>query len=148
MPPPVRILPLRNAGKLLSPRRRILLVDEESSDRERYGESLREQGFEIRLSASYEEGARCLESEDCDFVIVDQGSPAFEGRLVLERSVARDRSLPVLVITRYHDMACYVEAMQLGAVDYLEKPIALHDLLWAIETHLPSNFALDAEMAS
>jgi DNA-binding NtrC family response regulator len=148
MPPPVRILPLINPGKHLSPRRRILLVDEESSDRERYGESLREQGFEIRLSASYEEGARCLERDDYDFVIVDQGSPAFEGRLVLERSVARDRSLPVLVITRYHDIACYVEAMQLGAVDYLEKPIALHDLLWAIETHLPSNFALDAEMAS
>lgn len=148
MPHPARILPLGTPGDRLCAQRKILLIDEEGGDRERCGQSLRERGFEIRLSASYEEGARCLEREDYDFVIVDQGSPAFEGRLVLERSVARNRGLPVLVTTRYHDMACYVEAMQLGAVDYLEKPIALRDLLWAIETHLPSGSTLDAEKAS
>lgn len=132
----------------LIPRRRILLVDGESGDREHYGHGLREEGFAIRLCSSYEEGARCLEHENFDFVIVDQGSPAFEGRIVLESSTARDRSVPVLVITRYHDICCYVEAMQLGAVDYLEKPIPLSDLLWAIETHLPARYWLDAKMAS
>lgn len=132
----------------LIPRRRILLVDGERCDREHYGQSLRGEGFTIRLCSSYEEGAQSLERENYDLVIVDQGTPAFEGRVVLERSVARDRSVPVLVITRYHNMACYVEAMQLGAVDYLEKPIALVDLIWTIETHLPSSYGLDAKMAS
>ena len=148
MPPPERSVLRRMPQGPLIPRRRILLIDGEIDDRQLYGQGLHELGFTVRLCSSYEEGARCVEEEEHDLVIVDQGSPAFEGRLVLERSVARNRTVPVLVITRFHDMACYVEAMQLGAVDYLEKPIPLADLLWVIETHLPSNFALDAEMAS
>jgi two-component system, NtrC family, response regulator AtoC len=148
MPPLILNLPLASPESHLIPQRRILLVDGESHDRERYGQALRGKGFVIDLCSSYQEAARCLERENYDFVIVDQGSPAFEGRGVLERSVTRDRGVPVLVITRYHDMACYVEAMQLGAVDYLEKPIALDDLIWAIETHLPSGSRLDAGMAS
>ena len=141
-------LPQASPESHLIPQRRILLVDGESHDRERYGQSLRRQGFAMRVCPSYQEGARWLERENYDLVIVDQGSPAFEGRSVLERSVTRNRKVPVLVITRYHDMACYMEAMQLGAVDYIEKPIALDDLIWAIETHLPSGFGLDAKMAS
>jgi DNA-binding NtrC family response regulator len=148
MPPLVWNLPVTSPESHLIPRRRILLVDGESQDRERYGQGLRGKGFAIRPCSSYEEGARWLECENYDFVIVDQGGPAFEGRGVLERSVTKDRTVPVLVITRYHNMACYVEAMQLGAVDYLEKPIALDNLIWAIETHLPSICGLDAKMAS
>ena len=46
-----------------------------------------------------------------------------------------DRRTPVLVITRGRDMHCYLEAMQLGAVDYLEKPIASSELAHVIEAY-------------
>src|SRR5574338_195268 len=117
--------------------RSILLVDPETRDRECYARYLRERGFAVCACGSYEEGARSLEDKHFDMVIVDQGSPAFEGELVLEMSVARNRKVPVLVLARHHDMASYVEAMQRGAVDYLEKPITRETLLWTIETHLP-----------
>jgi two-component system response regulator GlrR len=132
----------------LVPPRSILLVDPETNDRERYARYLRERGFAVCVCSSYEEGARSLEGKKFDMVIVDQGSPAFEGELVLEMSVARNRKVPVLVLARHHDMASYVEAMQRGAVDYLEKPITRENLMWTIETHLPSGRGFPSKLAS
>jgi FixJ family two-component response regulator len=63
-----------------------------------------------------------------DFVIVNQGSPAFEARELVERVLARNRRTPVVVLTHSLDMGCYLEAMQLGAADYLEKPLSPADL--------------------
>jgi two-component system response regulator HydG len=82
------------------------------------------------------EGARLLEREHYDFVLLEQGSRAFEGRLVLERVLAIDRHLPAVVLTRCADMQCYLEAMQMGAVDYLEKPLSESEVLRVVETHL------------
>lgn len=128
-------------------RRRILLVDGETCDRERYGQYLRARGFKVRACPSYAEGERHLERENYDLVIVDQGGPAFEGKVIVERSLLKDRRVPILVITRHHDLACYIEAIHLGAFDYLEKPITSDDIIWTIETHLaPSRF--DAKLAS
>jgi DNA-binding NtrC family response regulator len=132
----------------LIPPRRILLVDPEAHDRECYARYLRDRGFVVCDCGSYEEGARSLKGKHFDMVIVDQGSPAFEGELVLENSVARNRNVPVLVLARHHDMASYVEAMQRGAVDYLEKPITREKLMWTIETHLPSSCCLPPKLAS
>jgi len=48
----------------------------------------------------------------------------FEGRLLVERAIEIDRNLPVVVLTECLDMGYYLEAMQLGAADYVEKPPA------------------------
>jgi DNA-binding NtrC family response regulator len=132
----------------LIPPRRILLVDPEAHDLERYARYLRERGFMVCACGSYEEGARSLKGKQFDMVIVDQGSPAFEGEFVLENSVASNRNVPVLVLARHHDMASYVEAMQCGAVDYLEKPISREKFVWAIETHLPSSCSFTSKLAN
>jgi DNA-binding NtrC family response regulator len=55
---------------------------------------------------------------------------------VLERAVEIDRHLPVLVTARCPSKKCYLDAMQLGAVDYLEEPVPPETLVWVIETHL------------
>lgn len=62
--------------------------------------------------------------ESFDLVIVSQGSPAFEGRAVLERAIEKDPYTRVLVITRSVHMDSYSEEMQLEAHDYVEKPTA------------------------
>jgi DNA-binding response OmpR family regulator len=124
----------------LVPQRKVLLVDEEACDRERYAQHLRDRGLRVRACSSYKEGERCLEGERFDLVIVDQGGPAFEGKVVAALSMMKDRRVPVLVTTRHHQMAAYMEAMQLGAADYLEKPIPIHEFLWRIGTHLPSGW--------
>lgn len=117
---------------------KVLLVDEEEKDLGTFCRALREADFEVFTCKSFEAGARCLESEYFDLVVVDQGSRDFKGRVVIERAIKQDRYRPVLVVTPCLDMNCYLEAMQMGAEDYMEKPLALADLLRFVRTHVRS----------
>lgn len=115
---------------------KVLLVDEDYRDLQYYCAILQQQGYDVRMCASYAEGASRLESESFDFVVVSQGSRAFEGRGLIERAMQIDRRLPVLVLTRCLDMGCYLEAMQLGALDYIEKPLSALEMARVVATHL------------
>ena len=81
-------------------RRSILIVDESGKDRDYLADILRTRGFDVVACASAFEGTRALELRRFDFVMVSQGSRAFEGRSVLERIVDIDRTIPVIVLTR------------------------------------------------
>lgn len=116
--------------------RRVLVIEEDKMDRGYICTTLQHHGFEVSACVDVKEGARRLEKGTYDFVVVSQGSRAFEGRAVLERVLAIDRHIPVVVLTRIVDMHCYLEAMQMGAVDYLEKPLSEADLIRVVETHL------------
>jgi DNA-binding NtrC family response regulator len=78
-----------------------------------------------------------LAGEVFDFVMVSQGTPNFEGSCVLKRATEINRSLPVLVVARSLDMGCYLEAMQLGAVDYLLEPLTPSDIGRVLENFRP-----------
>jgi DNA-binding response OmpR family regulator len=90
-------------------------------------------GYQVRRCGTYHEGVHCLGNEAFDFVIVSQGSAKFKGRCVLKRAVEIDRSLPVLVVARCLDLGAYIEAMQLGARDYLVQPLTA----WEVGRLLP-----------
>jgi two-component system, OmpR family, response regulator len=117
------------------PRGRALLVDPDREDLQYYAALLWHLGYVVRPFANYREAEHCLEREPIDIVIVNQGSPAFEAHRILELAVARNRRTPVVVLTHCLDMRCYLEAMQLGAVDYLEKPLAFADMEHLVNTH-------------
>lgn len=131
-----------SAGDRLVRQTTILLVDENSQDLDHYRRMLKHCGFQVRPCADFKEAARLLEAANFDCIVASQGGPRFEGRVVLERSVARDRYRPVVITCRHHDVACYLEAMQLGAVDYIEKPLSVLEMKHAVTTHLqPHNAA-------
>ena len=113
----------------------VLLILEESHDLEIYGTFLRDRGYETLMCTSPSEGINSLETESVSLVIVSQGTPAFEGRQVLERSLQLQPKVPVLVVARVLDMHCYLEAMDLGAIDYLERPEP-RDLVWVVDTQM------------
>jgi DNA-binding NtrC family response regulator len=115
---------------------KVLVVDQERVDLDFYTAVLRSQGYLVQACESYEDGLCHLNAEPFDFIIVDQGSTHFEGRCVLERSIENNRRRPVLVVARRQDMHCYLEAMQLGAVDYLEEPVLAADFQRVVDTHL------------
>lgn len=117
-------------------RAKVLLVDPDTRDRQYYSSILERQGFEVCACGAYSEGAQFLENGRVDFVVISQGSQAFEGRTLLERVLTIDRGIPVVVLTRSVDMNCYLEAMQLGAVDYLEKPLSSEQVIRVIQTHM------------
>jgi len=87
-----------------------------------YGNLLCDKGHETLMCLSPGEGVNFLEAKDVSMVIVSQGTPAFEGRPILERSLQLHPAVPVLVVARVVSMHCYLEAMDLGAFDYFELP--------------------------
>jgi len=113
----------------------VLLVFEELQELESYGSILCTLGYNIRMCNSAAEGIKALETEDFSLVIVGQGTPAFEGRQVLERSLQLDPSVPVLIIARALNVHCYLDAMDLGAIDYLERPEP-EDMAWVVNAQI------------
>ena len=113
----------------------VLLVLEEPRDLQVYGDLLRARGYKTVICASPGEGINLLESQAISAVIVSQDTPAFEGRPVLERSLRLHPKVPVLIVARVLDIHFYLDAMDLGAADYLERP-APNDLAWVVETQI------------
>jgi uncharacterized membrane protein/CheY-like chemotaxis protein len=128
-----RILPQKGGRQMKTAT--VLLVFEDRHDLETYGSTLCCSGYRILMCNSVAEGIKVLETENISFVIVGQGSAAFEGRQVLEKSLQLHPGVPVLVIARVLDMHCYLEAMDLGASDYLEQPDP-QDMLWVLGTQM------------
>ncbi|MEJ2009142.1 MAG: response regulator [Acidobacteriota bacterium] len=118
------------------PNFRTLLVDEDPSDIRYYYGILRAMGHEVVICESYAEALALLEHEHFDMAVVGQGSPAFEGRRVLSRSLEIRPQMPVLVVARTLDIDCYLEAMEIGAADYLERCAAPRDFMRAVDAHL------------
>jgi DNA-binding response OmpR family regulator len=104
----------------------VLIVDENSNDLKYYAELFETLGSRVFRCDSYQATVySILRGRTFDLAVVDQGSAAFEGWVVLR--YLRPFT-PFVVLTRNHCMECYLEAMGLGAVDYLEKPVSVAEI--------------------
>lgn len=115
---------------------RLLLVEGDSGDLRYYFGILRTLGYKVVVAKSYTHALALLERETFNLVIVGQGSPAFEGRPVVVRARELNPHLPVVVVARSLDIDCYLEAMELGAADYVEKGATPRDFMRAMDSHL------------
>lgn len=115
---------------------RTLLVDEDPSEVRYYHGMLQAVGHEVVVSATYEDALARLGRQNFDMVVVAQGSPAFEGRPVLARAREINPERPVLVVARALDIDCYLEAMEMGAADYLERCAAPRDFMLSVDANL------------
>jgi ActR/RegA family two-component response regulator len=119
-----RVQELQYEAELDSLARKALLVDEDAQDLADLAALFEARGFIVVRCRAYEEAMRAIRNELFDFAIVDQGSPAFEGRIVVR---CLNQFLPYtvfLVTARCADIKCYLEALKLGAEDYILKPIS------------------------
>ncbi|HXH50623.1 MAG TPA: response regulator [Terriglobia bacterium] len=123
-------------GDLVHKGPKVLMVLDEPDTLDHYSELLRTLGYEVLACPSYGEALGMLQNGAFDLVTVGQGSASFEGKDVLMRALEIDRNLPVLVLARNSDMENYLEAMQLGAVDYLEMPVPQEEFMRVLRTHL------------
>ena len=114
---------------------RVLLVDEDLEDLWRYSALLFDEGYQVRAIPSFADGTACVEREDFDLIVVGQGSSVFEGRSVLARAIERNRCAPVLVLARTVEISCYLEAMQSGALDYMEKPLHPSEITFLVRKY-------------
>ncbi|MBI1389739.1 MAG: response regulator [bacterium] len=111
----------------------ILVVDDDQSQRSLLSSFLTGQGFQILPVASGEEALQVLsQREDIEMMISDVRMPGISGLDALEKVREIHPHLPVLMVTAYADIRDAVRAMRDGAVNYLEKPIDLDELLRSV----------------
>jgi DNA-binding NtrC family response regulator len=103
----------------------ILVVDDEKNIRRTLRMVLEGSGFHTLEAASAEDGLAKLESNDVDLVILDVRLPKMSGIEALAKIRGRPetRKLPVLMVSGHASVAEAVQAVQLGATDFFEKPL-------------------------
>jgi DNA-binding NtrC family response regulator len=114
----------------------ILVVDDDAGQRSLLESFLSGQGFQIITASSGEEAIDLLNSQPVSMMISDVRMPGMSGLEVLKKARKKKQNLPVLMVTAYPDIRDAVGAMQDGAVNYLEKPIDLEELLASVRTAL------------
>ena len=111
----------------LNPRRKVLVVDDESGIRDSLRLLLKSE-FEVITA---EDGKRALEVLDSfapDLVLLDVLMPNLDGLQTLQQLREKSESLPVIMLTATNTVRTAVQAMKLGAVDYLNKPFDVEEL--------------------
>jgi YesN/AraC family two-component response regulator len=113
-------------------RKSILLVDDEqlileSICRELTSEPL---DFDVGLATSGEEAIDKITSSHWDLVVTDLLMPGLDGFQVLKAAKRRDPNIMVIILTGYADMQSAIDALRLGADDFLQKPCDTDELLY------------------
>jgi two-component system response regulator AtoC len=104
---------------------KILIADDERSICEAFAEFLRQEGHAPLIASNGEEAVRLVEQQHPSAVFLDIRMPGMDGLAALKAIQSRAPGLPVIVMTAYGTMQTAMEAMRLGAFDYLGKPVDL-----------------------
>ncbi|HVV50749.1 MAG TPA: sigma-54 dependent transcriptional regulator [Polyangia bacterium] len=111
----------------------VLVIDDEKTFRIVAEEALAAEGFSVTTASSGRAGLTAFQRDPCDLVILDRHLPDTDGIAVLEAMTreSRERDLDTLVViaTAYADVASAVQALKLGAFDYLSKPLQLPEFV-------------------
>lgn len=113
---------------------RILLVDDQRSLRRSLSLMLQSAGFETAEAATGTEALGMLKNKDYDLVISDLRMEGMSGTDLLREIRATKPALPVIIITAYGSIESAVDAMRLGAFDYLTKPFRELDIIEKIRS--------------
>jgi DNA-binding NtrC family response regulator len=101
---------------------KVAIVDDEQDMRQSISQWLALSGFDTEAFASAEEALKVIGPDFPGVVVSDIKMPGMDGMAFLKRLLSMDSSLPVIMITGHGDVPMAVEAMRLGAYDFLEKP--------------------------
>ena len=113
-------------------RARVVLVDDDDTLRQVLARELGESGFDVRAFSSAAGVVEALRADPAEVVLLDLRLPGESGLELLRRIRAADEAVQVVVITGHGGVAEAVEAMKLGAHDFLTKPVRLDVLEQAL----------------
>jgi DNA-binding NtrC family response regulator len=108
--------------------RSVLVIDDDPLIRRTLSGHLSKQGFDVQLAEEGEEGIRKFRESNPDVVLLDVRLPDIDGIEVLRQIRDLNKKTYVLMMTAYDDMKTTVEAVKLGAFEYLVKPLNYIDL--------------------
>jgi nitrogen regulation protein NR(I) len=115
---------------------KILVVEDDDTVRDVLESFLGGKGFEVMLAKNGEEGVDVLRAEKFDLILTDLVMPGVSGMDVLREVINLKINIPVVVMTAFGTVQTAVEAMRIGAFDYITKPFNLDELMLVIEKAL------------
>lgn len=123
---------MRDQDKPTSHPKTILLIDDDESLRRVVEYNLHEEGYRVLTAVDGAAGWRTFQAEAVDLILTDVRMPEMDGIEVLTRIKAMQPDVPVIMLTAHGTINSAVEAMKLGAFDYLTKPFNREQLKAAV----------------
>ncbi|MCA9550554.1 MAG: response regulator [Myxococcales bacterium] len=118
-----------NSEQLHTEQETLLLVDDDEVLRERLARAFRERGYDVRTAGAYEAAMETATADPPELAVVDLRMPGRSGLELVRDLVALEAGIRVVVLTGYGSIATAVDAVRLGAVNYLPKPADADDIL-------------------
>jgi len=113
--------------------KKILVIDDEAIVSISCERALVPEGYEVRLAASGKEGIKFLEKESFSLVLLDLKMPDMDGIEVLNKINATWPDTKVVMVTGYSTVETAVQALRLGAYNFIEKPFTPDTLITAVK---------------
>lgn len=107
---------------------KILIVDDEVNLRKLLSVVLEKENYQVFLAEDGEQALNIIKQQPLDLVLMDIRMPKINGLEALKEIKTIDEKIPVILMTAYAGVATAVEALKLGAFDYIVKPFDLNDL--------------------
>ncbi len=112
---------------------RTLIVDDEREYVDVLSERLAIRGIEVTGATSGEDALSILETQSVDVIVLDVMMPGLSGIETLVEIKKNDLDAAVIMLSGHADVETAIKGMELGAFDYLVKPVSLDELLYKIE---------------
>ncbi len=112
---------------------RILIVDDEAPIRALLGEHLRQEGYQVTLAHNGATALEALTKAEFELVLTDVRMPGMSGLELLAEIVRTHPAVGVLMLTACEDLTLAVNAMRIGALDYVLKPFRLAELTLSVQ---------------
>jgi len=116
--------------------KKVLVVDDEQNSREGLSKILTKEGYKVHIAEDGEKAIQEAEDYKFDLIITDLRMPNMDGIEVLKKVREKNKSIGVVIVTAYGEVNSYLTAMNLGAFEYLNKPIHLEELRRVIKKAL------------
>lgn len=112
---------------------KVMLVDDEIEFVETLLKRLKKRGLDVTSAGSGEEALSSLEGNQADVVVLDVKMPGMDGVDVLREIKSRYPLVEVIMLTGHANVEVAIQGMELGAFDYLMKPMDIDELLYKIQ---------------
>jgi len=127
------------------PKKSVLVIDDEQIVLNSVKKILGQGEYDVETTLSGQQGLEWALSKSYDVVLTDVRMPDMGGMLILRDIKKAKPSMPVIIITGYANVQTAMQAMKLGAAEYIEKPFTPDQLLKAVNAAVSHAAALQAE---
>jgi DNA-binding NtrC family response regulator len=108
---------------------KVLLVDDEADFLATLAERLETRGLKVNTASSGEDAVAKVDNQSFDLIVLDLAMPGIDGLETLKRIKAKQPDAEIIMLSGQGSIKTSIEAMKLGAEDFIEKPVNITELL-------------------